>query len=716
MKKKNRINPIEQHFEKVILGGVTVVLLGVVSMQFLGEPNAVKVGNSATAVAPDRVFDPIAEEAERLLSQMRNPTPTLPEVPEQDVVQRFEQVRRLSSAGQMQINHFGVGVVIEGAESGLSGGELAATTYAMPALPVPATISLATHRGTIDPFVATANEELRAYLPREQPFDALAVSIEGVVDGSLLRESLEMDPDGDEGPVRPMPLSWWRGNLDLLGVEVEREEMTSGGWTGRVVLSGMPGGVSVIDEARQEGMTPGDILSIAQDSREYLRELVQPRFPTTIAGPDWVQPSERQEDEGLSDEDREISLLKRQVKRFDLQVASLEEQLGEVGSGGGSTGGRTGGGRGGRGGGGEGGGGSSDRPTVDLEEKKREGYRRQLETVQRSRQRAVEKLADLDVFIDEDQNQTQQTNEPEVPLPGILMAEEMPVWTHDFSAAPGKTYRYRLRVVLNNPLFGRGLYLSDSQKSAADAATLEGNWSAWSSPIEVEMDRHFFVVSASDDDRFGSGPRAAVEVYEFYYGYWRKGSTTLEPGDTIHARAKLPENLLLWDPEMLKDFGRAPGMGGGPLGRPGGGRDPGGERGRFTDPEGDERSRFGGGSEPRGRGQPGGEEAELPEGATQGPESLDLHVAAMLLDVVPVPGIDGVFQAVIRGPRGSIVMRDTSGDRSGLLYRRLSANAREGVDQGRPEADPTDSRNPTDMPGGRERWGEEEGEGGNPGG
>ncbi|VAX41929.1 hypothetical protein MNBD_PLANCTO03-87, partial [hydrothermal vent metagenome] len=235
MKKKNRINPIEQHFEKVILGGVSVVLLWVVSMQFLGEPNAVKVGNSPTPVAPDRVFDPIAEEAEQLLAKMRNPTPPLPEVPEQDVVQRFEQVRTIASARGMRITRFGESVVIEGPEGGIAGGDMSATTYAMPALPVPATLALATHRGTIDPFMATANEELRAYLPSEQPFDALAVSIEGMVDGSSLRESLETDPDGEEGPLRPLPLSWWRGNLDLLGIEVEREELTSGGWTGRVV-------------------------------------------------------------------------------------------------------------------------------------------------------------------------------------------------------------------------------------------------------------------------------------------------------------------------------------------------------------------------------------------------------------------------------------------------------------------------------------------------
>ena len=59
MKKKNRINPIEAHFEKVILAGVSVVLLGVVSMQFLTQPNAVKVGSDPNPVPPGTAFDPI---------------------------------------------------------------------------------------------------------------------------------------------------------------------------------------------------------------------------------------------------------------------------------------------------------------------------------------------------------------------------------------------------------------------------------------------------------------------------------------------------------------------------------------------------------------------------------------------------------------------------------------------------------------------------------
>lgn len=684
--KKNRINPIEQHFEKVILAGVSVVLLGVVSMQFLTQPNAVKVGNSAEAVAPHRVFDSIERDAEALLAQMRNPEPDLPAVPDQDVLRRFEQVRTLSLAGEMKLGNFGRAVEVEGPEGGLDPTELAATTYAMPALPVPAAIAAATHRGTIDPFEAIANEELLAYLPAEQPFDALAVSVEGMVDSSALMESLQNDPDGDEGPVRPLPLSWWRGNLDMLGVEVEREERgPDGSWAGQKVIAGMPGGVSVLDEVRAPGLTPADLTQIAQSSRQYLREIAQPAFPRTIAGPEWIRPSEQEADLGLSDTELEIRRRMKELERNDRRIEATKKSLEEAGGGGGGVGNEQTG-RGGRGEGGGGGGGATD-----TTQRRRETLQRQLEQFQKTRERIVEQLADLGVLVAEDAQPEQASNEPEPPLPGILEAAEMPVWVHDFSAAPGKTYRYRMRVVLNNPLFGRGDYLSEGQQASAESATIEGAWSPWSSPIEVETDRHFFVVSASEDDQLGSGPRAAVEVYEFYYGYWRKGSTTLTPGDSIHASTKLPENLLLWDPAKLKELGRMP--------TPGNLLNPGGR------PEGFGRLPPGGGREEgRNERDPGlrdpapgagnrGEtpaEVPLPEGAKTGPESLDLDVHAMLLDVVRTPGADGGLQAVLRGPDGTLVTRDASADRSGNLYRRLAANAREGVDQGRPEPSPTD--------------------------
>lgn len=168
MKKNREINPLEQHFEKLVLGAVCLVLLAVVAMQFLTQPNAVRVGGS-DPVPPDQVFDAVKREADNLVARMRSVDPELPEIPEQDVATRFEEVRGLAVADQIELSAIGGKVAIGVFEGQDAGAFDAATTYAMPSLPVPAAIAAQTYRATVDPFVWASNEELRSYLPAEQP-------------------------------------------------------------------------------------------------------------------------------------------------------------------------------------------------------------------------------------------------------------------------------------------------------------------------------------------------------------------------------------------------------------------------------------------------------------------------------------------------------------------------------------------------------------------
>lgn len=704
--KKNKINPIEAHFEKLVLVAVSGVLLAVVAMQFLTQPNAVPVGNSSTPMAPDRVFVPLEAEAEDLLAKMRNTAPTLPEVPQQDVAGQFAAVSDLAIADSIRVTMLGDGVDISEREIG-PGGSDAATTYAMPELPVPVTVTAATHRATIDPYAAVTNEALRDVLPAEQPFDKVAVSVEGLISGAMLLASLEADPDGDAGPLRPLPLQWWRGNIELLGVEVEREEMSeTGSWGSTTVMSGVPGRDTVLADARQQGITPAELVQVAQSAQSVMRDIAQPTFPDTIAGPDWIRPSEMDFDVEMTDEERTIARLKRQYESLGKRRDGLQLQLENVGAGGSQTEERGGGGR--REGGG---GGGQPRQPVDRTQQQRDRLTAQIAAVEEQMQRIADELADLGAPIDADPNASQD-NQPEPPLPSLLAAEDLPVWVHDLTAEPGKTYRYRMRVVVNNPLFAKEQYLSDSQKAVAASPTAEGAWSGWSRPVDVERDRHFFVVSGSETDQIGNGPRAAVEVYQFYYGYWRKGSTTLEPGDSIHARAKLPDNLLLWDLDKLAASGPQAGV-----------RDPrnvdrgpegGGER--FVNPDrgGDPRDP---GNRNRDR-NPGRNtdtgEFEVPEGAEKAPEMLDLTLAAMLLDVATEPGEDNIVRVVLRGQDGRVLTRLTSDDRSSQLYKRLSINAREGENQGQPEPDPNENRQT--LPDLRENDFREEGGGSRPGG
>lgn len=717
MKKNRKINPLEQHFEKLVLVVVSLVLLGVVAMQFLAQPNAVRVGNSPP-VPPDQVFDAVQEEAERLIAQMRSVSPELPEVPDQDVRRQFAQVSGLGGADSIRFSSIGTPVSIGAVAAADSGeGFEAATTYAMPSLPVPQSIAAASYRVAVSPVAWATNEELRQYLPAQQPFDLAAVSVEGVVSGQALRESLESDPDG-EGGLRPLPLSWWRGGLELLGVEVEREELGTGGsWGNSTIVSGIPGEPSLLEEVRGADVTPIQLQQVSQRADAVMRRIAQPQFPPAIAGPEWVPPSELEEEQGLSEDDLLKSRRRKELERLDRQIAAKQEQLQDVGAGGGGgEWGRPGeAGGGGRRGGGGGGGGERRPSGTDRDARERERLERELAALEERRQRVVDQLADLGVFVDPAQAQQAtggQMNEPEPPIPDILEAESLPVWVHDLSAEPGKTYRYRMRVVLNNPLFGRGQFLAEGQQEAAASAVLEGEWSPWSAPVAMEADQHFFVVSASQDDALGNPPRAAVEVFEFYYGYWRRATTTLEPGDLVHARTRLPESLLIYDPQKLAEMGTRP--------RPGQGRvpgleDEGGGGGRWLEQDERRRTIEGGGrgfEEPT-RGTP--TEAALPEGATRAPDWLEMNVPAMLLDVARRPGTKDAYEAVLRAPDGDLTVRHPDGDRAEALYRRLAASAREGETQGQPEPQ-APQRPGVPPPAERERIYEDEGGGGGGGG
>src|SRR5690606_4397936 len=85
-------------------------------------------------------------------------------------------------------------------------------------------------------------------------------------------------------------------------------------------------------------------------------------------------------------------------------------------------------------------------------------------------------------------------------------------------------------------------------------------------------DRYFFITSAHEGDQLGgtrAPPRARAEVFEFFYGYYRKGEIgQLEPGDQIVAQVKLPDSskLLIFDmpePGLAQAGGEEPPLGGG---------------------------------------------------------------------------------------------------------------------------------------------------------
>ncbi len=109
----------------------------------------------------------------------------------------------------------------------------------------------------------------------------------------------------------------------------------------------------------------------------------------------------------------------------------------------------------------------------------------------------------------------------------------------DFDVKPGKTYRYRVRLELNNPNFGRNASEADGVTSVVEAETFQTEWSKTTPAVTIERDVHYFVKDV--DPQRG---RTALTVYQWDT---EKGTTVnadldLYPGSYIAGKVKTRVN------------------------------------------------------------------------------------------------------------------------------------------------------------------------------
>lgn len=117
---------------------------------------------------------------------------------------------------------------------------------------------------------------------------------------------------------------------------------------------------------------------------------------------------------------------------------------------------------------------------------------------------------------------TQSSEEPE---------HLMPILAHDLDVTPGKTYVYRIRYEILNPLVG-----SANMRDPADARrmTLVSDWSPESRPVEVRSDLFYFLTKAD----------AKTQTAEFTVfkkvagGEFEKDTFKVAPGELVGGKKK----------------------------------------------------------------------------------------------------------------------------------------------------------------------------------
>ncbi len=224
-------------------------------------------------------------------------------------------------------------------------------------------------------------------------------------------------------------------------------------------------------------------------------------------------------------------------------------------------------------------------------------------------------------------------------------------WSHDFDVEPGATYRYRARLVFVNPMYGRKSSLDESLHEFADAKLSRSEWSGWGEPVDVSWDEYYFLTGASAGNSAIGSASATAELYRFYYGYWRKSTVALQPGDRFVSQIELPAGLQRWDVQ-----------------RP--------AAAQAWKPDAGE-------AEEAAVKQPKGVEELLL------PPTLAVAADSWMLDAVESPmataGIGGLaevpLEILVRGPDGQIASRSPRIDQNTPLYAVIKASAELGQDQ-----------------------------------
>jgi hypothetical protein len=662
------INPFEQHVEQIVLVAVSGIFLVVIAAQFLIEPNRIKVGNGQP-VSPGKAFADAQARAQMLDGKIKvGAAPEDVSIPE---VKLAEQVREQLAgpvAAQARLETpLGPGMQLrEVHETPIGGNEqLAAVT-----LPAPSHPAARAFRGTIDPTEPANNPALAALLPKQQPMDKAAVSVEASFSGQALRDALGAAAQGG----KPMPANWWANRTAILAVRLEREELAGeDNWTNATEIPPAPGRIDGVERAKTLTGTQ-DMDDLVAELRGAEDEVLRAPYYRIIAGQAWVAPSEQPV--LAASTPREITNLVQDLKRARTQHENTARQLEDLNKAPSRQAPGAGGGGGGKGRGAAGAG----APAGDPKDADRKRYQGMLDNLQKRIDGDIAKLKEKG--YDENGQPLKKEvappvdpNQPQNKARGLLDQPAIRVWAHDLTAEAGKTYRYRVKLAINNPAFGRAAALIDNQKNLAKESTLWTQPSEWTVPVSVPADRYYFITSATETNNLGPA-RASAEMYQFFYGYYRKGVVSMEPGDPLMAKVNLPpaEKLPIYDLAKPMADGNNPNNPAPAAAQPEGGQRGGGKGGAQAG---------GPGMAPPQPGQPDPAKVALPANASKWDTPIIASEDVFLLDVQKVPSADGPrLLAVLRDKDGHLTTR--APDEAGDVYKLVAASAKEGESQGQP--------------------------------
>ena len=480
-----RISVIEANIEKIVLGLAGAGLVGVLVYQFAGPQPLVTVGLGAAkkSVPVTEAWSLVDNEAMRLRGYLEAvEKPVIPVPTTGDLAAEFrKQIPMIPSA---QHRSFVVASADARSANPANPGVGLSDMYAVPVIPALALPVAASFESTVDKSEIDASPEVAKLMPSAMPFDKAGVTVETTLNGELLRAALEADPDG-AGPLKAVPGIWWDATTAAMYVEATREELHADGtWGKSTVLAPLAGRFSMKPKLDKGVLGRVELEQLTDEAQQAENEVLRPDwyarpvFNGNPIGEEWKAPSEMVAAPNADPNAPNIPKTRnKQIDRLQAQIDALTKLAKEL-----------------------------------------------EDILTKANQKPVKVAAQSDTMLLAD--------------PAVQM------WVHDATVEQGKSYRYKMQLWISNPFFGRA-GLAKEQDALAMQPVLKSAYSVWSNPVSVDEGTLYFVTAATDAANNKApnnrGAYATAEMYKFWWGYWRKATLTLDPGDKLIKTQTLPD-------------------------------------------------------------------------------------------------------------------------------------------------------------------------------
>jgi hypothetical protein len=121
----------------------------------------------------------------------------------------------------------------------------------------------------------------------------------------------------------------------------------------------------------------------------------------------------------------------------------------------------------------------------------------------------------------------------------VMGGEKLDLYCNDLTVEQGKTYRYRIRVAVVNPLYHKPSLPPDQMKANQTKFEVFSNWTEWTKPVVIEQFQYFFVDSVQPSPYPG---QARIEIDRYFQGEWVSHVFAVRAGDPVGGKANASVN------------------------------------------------------------------------------------------------------------------------------------------------------------------------------